>query len=79
MIIKQVHKLLIYQKLLAVGGVLLFFTHLDIYLVDAKIFSSPVGFVLPYFVLIAIQFFGLNRKLKSPSRFILLWVFYLYH
>jgi hypothetical protein len=73
MIIKQVHKLLIYQKLLAVAGVLLFFTHLDIYLVDAKIFSSPVGFVLPYFALIAILFFGLNRKLKLPSRFILFW------
>jgi hypothetical protein len=72
-IIKQAPKLLIYQKLLAVAGVLLFFTHLDIYLVDAKILSSPVGFVPPYFALIAIRFFGQNQKLKLPGRLILLW------
>lgn len=67
-------KCLLYsQGFLAVGGIFLFFTHLDIYLVEAQLVSIPSGWLLPYFALIITQFILGKLKLKCPSRSILFW------
>jgi len=65
--------LLYYQGCLAVGMTLFFFTFLDTYVVTQHIISSPIGWVLPYWILTIPLF--IQRKVKSPPPFILFWCF----
>lgn len=63
--------LLYYQGCLAVGVTLFFFTFLDTYVVTQQIASSPVGWILPYWVLTIPLF--IQRKVKFPPPLILFW------
>ncbi len=63
--------LLYYQGCLVVSVTLFFFTFLDTYVVTQHIISSPVGWVLPYWVLTIPLF--IQRKVKFPPPSILFW------
>ncbi len=67
------NRLIYYQGFLAIGCIFFFFTHLDIYLVEAELVSSPIGWLSPYFALIITWFILGKLKLKCPSRSILFW------
>ena len=64
-------RLLYYQRWLAIGVILFFFTFLDTYIVVQQVATSPVGWIVPYFAL-TIPLFALGQ-IKPPSRFVLLW------
>lgn len=61
-----------YQAFLAVGVIFFFFTRLDTYLVVKQLASSPVGWMLPYFVL-SIPLLMIRGKGKYPSRSVFCW------
>lgn len=60
-----------YQICLAFSVIFFFFTFLDVYIVTQKIVSSPVGWMLPYWLLTAPLFY--KKKIKLPPPYILLW------